>query len=34
MWEDTVSITGTGRPVDAIIAPTTPYTATPHGMNR
>lgn len=34
MWEDTVSITGTGRPVDAIICPTAAYAAPPHGMNR
>jgi len=32
-WEDTISQTGTGRPVDAIISPVAPYTAPPHGLN-
>jgi len=32
-WEATVSQAGTGRPVDAIIAPVAPYTAVPHGLN-
>lgn len=32
-WEGTVSITGTGRPVDAIICPSAPYAAPPHGKN-
>ncbi|KAI0075922.1 general amidase [Panus rudis PR-1116 ss-1] len=32
-WEATVSRTGTGRPVDAIISPVAPYTAVPHGCN-
>ncbi|PCH33164.1 general amidase [Wolfiporia cocos MD-104 SS10] len=32
-WEATASKTGTGRPVDAIIAPVEPYTACPHGCN-
>ncbi|KAK7688080.1 hypothetical protein QCA50_008450 [Cerrena zonata] len=32
-WEATISRTGTGRPVDAIIAPVAPYTAVPHGCN-
>ncbi|KAI0932940.1 hypothetical protein AcW1_000094 [Taiwanofungus camphoratus] len=32
-WEATVSKTGTGRPVDAIIGPAAPYTACPHGCN-
>ncbi|KAF8591861.1 general amidase [Ramaria rubella] len=32
-WEATVKETGTGRPVDAIISPTSPYAAPPHGMN-
>ncbi|CAL1696974.1 unnamed protein product [Somion occarium] len=32
-WEATVARTGTGRPVDAIIAPVAPYTAVPHGCN-
>ncbi|KAF5368405.1 hypothetical protein D9758_002315 [Tetrapyrgos nigripes] len=33
-WEDTVSVTGTGRPVDAIISPVAPYAAPPHGLNK
>ncbi|KDQ55801.1 hypothetical protein JAAARDRAFT_37227 [Jaapia argillacea MUCL 33604] len=33
-WEKTVDITGTGRPVDAIICPVAPYAAPPHGKNR
>lgn len=33
-WESTSETTGTGRPVDAIIAPTAPYVAPPHGQNR
>ncbi|KAG2145199.1 general amidase [Suillus clintonianus] len=33
-WEATVSETGTGRPVDAIICPAAPFVATPHGKNR
>ncbi|KAF4612974.1 hypothetical protein D9613_010910 [Agrocybe pediades] len=33
-WNATVSQTGTGRPVDAIISPCAPYTAPPHGLNR
>ncbi|KAF8196067.1 general amidase, partial [Pholiota molesta] len=32
-WEKTVSQTGTGRPVDAIISPAVAYAAVPHGMN-
>ncbi|KAL0959790.1 hypothetical protein HGRIS_011476 [Hohenbuehelia grisea] len=32
-WEATVSQTGTGRPVDAIISPALAYTAVPHGLN-
>lgn len=32
-WEATISQTGTGRPVDAIISPVVPYAATPHGLN-
>lgn len=32
-WIATVSETGTGRPVDAIIAPVAPFTAVPHGKN-
>ncbi|KAJ7675379.1 general amidase [Mycena rosella] len=34
LWEDTASLTGTGRPVDAIISPMAPYTAPPHGLNK
>ncbi|KAJ7492390.1 general amidase [Mycena latifolia] len=33
-WEDTASLTGTGRPVDAVISPMAPYTAAPHGLNK
>jgi len=33
-WEDTVNITGTGRPVDAILSPMAPYVAPPHGLNK
>ncbi|OSX66101.1 hypothetical protein POSPLADRAFT_1131808 [Postia placenta MAD-698-R-SB12] len=33
-WQNTVSVTGTGRPVDAIIGPASASAATPHGMNR
>lgn len=33
-WEATVTTTGTGRPVDAIIAPCAPYAAPPHGLNQ
>ncbi|PPQ76253.1 hypothetical protein CVT26_008288 [Gymnopilus dilepis] len=32
-WQKTVSRTGTGRPVDAIISPAVAYTAVPHGLN-
>ncbi|KAH9479411.1 Acetamidase [Psilocybe cubensis] len=32
-WQSTVSRTGTGRPVDAIISPAVAYTAVPHGLN-
>ncbi|KAL4244286.1 amidase family protein [Abortiporus biennis] len=32
-WEATVSQTGTGRPVDAIISPAVAYVACPHGLN-
>ncbi|KAF9554987.1 amidase, partial [Agrocybe pediades] len=32
-WNATVSQTGIGRPVDAIISPCAPYTAPPHGFN-
>ncbi|KAF8898954.1 general amidase [Infundibulicybe gibba] len=33
-WEDTINVTGTGRPVDAIISPIAAYTAVPHGTNK
>ena len=33
-WNDTVVRTGTERPMDAIICPTAPYAAPPHGQNR
>ena len=32
-WEATKAVTGTGRPVDAIIAPAVATTACPHGTN-
>ncbi|KAJ3726656.1 general amidase [Lentinula raphanica] len=32
-WESTVSRTGTGRPIDAIISPAVAYAAVPHGLN-
>ncbi|KAJ8456761.1 hypothetical protein ONZ45_g18588 [Pleurotus djamor] len=30
-WQQTINVTGTGRPVDAIISPVAPFTAPPHG---
>jgi amidase len=33
-WEASVRMTGTGRPVDAIISPVAPFAAPPHGQNR
>lgn len=33
LWEATATKTGTGRPVDAIIAPSAPFAAPPHGAN-
>ncbi|PCH36161.1 general amidase [Wolfiporia cocos MD-104 SS10] len=33
-WQNTVQVTGTGRPIDAIICPATPSAAPPHGMNK
>lgn len=33
-WQNTVSLTGTGRPVDAIICPGAPFAAPPHGLNK
>ncbi|KAF8830610.1 hypothetical protein HHX47_DHR2000847 [Lentinula edodes] len=32
-WEATISRTGTGRPIDAIISPAVAYAAVPHGLN-
>lgn len=31
-WNGTSGISGTGRPVDALLAPVMPYTSVPHGM--
>ncbi|KAH8113206.1 general amidase [Phellopilus nigrolimitatus] len=33
LWESTASLTGTGRPVDAIITPVAAYASVPHGRN-
>ncbi|KAF8176805.1 general amidase [Pholiota molesta] len=33
-WNATVAVTGTGRPVDAIISPCAAYVAPPHGLNK
>src|SRR5882757_11406199 len=33
-WNSTATLTGTGRPVDAIISPMAAYVATPHGKNQ
>jgi amidase len=33
-WQATISLTGTGRPVDAIISPVAPLTPSPHGANK
>ncbi|KAH8120360.1 general amidase [Phellopilus nigrolimitatus] len=33
LWESTVNLTGTGRPVDAIISPVSACASTPHGKN-
>jgi len=33
-WLKTATITGTERPVDAIICPVAPYVAPPHGNNK
>ena len=33
-WNATVELTGTGRPVDAILSPCAPYVAPPHGTNK
>lgn len=34
LWESTASLTGTGRPVDAIISPVAASAAPPHGKNK
>lgn len=34
LWESTRELTGTGRPVDAIIAPVAATASAPHGKNR
>uniref|UniRef100_A0A0W0FGS6 Amidase domain-containing protein n=1 Tax=Moniliophthora roreri TaxID=221103 RepID=A0A0W0FGS6_MONRR len=33
-WQNTITVTGTGRPVDAIISPVAPCAAPPHGQNK
>lgn len=33
LWAKTVEITGTGRPIDALISPASPYASVPHGLN-
>lgn len=33
-WNASVELTGTGRPVDAILSPCAPFVAPPHGMNK
>lgn len=33
-WNETVGATGTGRPMDAIIAPVSANASAPHGFNR
>ncbi|KAL0573367.1 hypothetical protein V5O48_008586 [Marasmius crinis-equi] len=33
-WQDTVAVTGTGRPVDAILCPVASSTAPPHGTTK
>ncbi|KAF8328972.1 general amidase [Amanita rubescens] len=33
-WQASASETGTGRPIDAIIAPAAPFAAPPHGMSK
>jgi len=33
-WLKTATVTGTERPVDAIICPVAPYVAPPHGNNK
>lgn len=33
-WQETAQLTGTGRPVDAILCPVAPFAAPPHGNNK
>ncbi len=33
-WRETAKVTGTGRPVDALITAMAPFAAPPHGTNR
>ena len=33
-WNASISVTGTGRPVDALISPCAPFAAPPHGRNK
>ena len=33
-WRATASVTGTGRPMDAIIAPVAPFPPPPHGLTK
>lgn len=33
-WNQTAAVTGTGRPIDAIISPCAAYVAPPHGKNK
>ena len=33
-WQDTITTTGTGRPVDAILCPVAAATASPHGTTK
>ena len=33
-WNASISKTGTGRPVDALISPCAPFAAPPHGRNK
>jgi amidase len=34
VWNETEANTGTGRPIDAIIAPVSIHASAPHGYNR
>jgi amidase len=34
LLNDSIKISGTGRPIDAIISPVAAYAAPPHGMNK